>query len=115
LPWANHCGGSLANGRFALSAELLTPCEVGDRRRSRQRTSMYPLKSPFLGQFAQVTPDRVFGNAQFLAQRLRDQLTVLSKPLQEKLLSLNDEHRRRQYVVLRQSARKYMKMHEIAV
>jgi hypothetical protein len=105
LPWANHCGGSLANGRFALSAELLAPREVGDCRRSRQRTSMYSLKSPFLGQFAQVTPDCVFGNAQFLAQRFRNQLTVLPKPLQENLFSLSDEHWRRSYAICN-------KMHE---
>src|SRR6516225_6969636 len=73
---------------------------------------MYSLKSPFLGQFAQVTPDRVFGNAQFLAQRFRNQLTVLPKPLQEKLLSLSDEHWRRPYAICDQSARKYMNMHE---
>ena len=54
---------------------------------------MYPLQQAFCSKLAQITPDGVFGQIEFLAEVLGYHLPVSAQEVQDFLFALTGEHR----------------------
>ena len=76
---SNHGGGCPADCDLGARGQLLASCEIHDGRRSRQSAPVYALEEPFVGQFAEIAADGVFGQAELVTDVFGDNLAVLFK------------------------------------
>ena len=88
LARTHHAGSGAADRLLPGGGDQAPPGEIHHGRRGGQRPAMHPLQQPLPRQLAQIAPDRVLGQAQFLAERLRHHAMVAPQHVQDVRLAL---------------------------